>query len=148
MYSLKFLVGIKRKLFGSHFCILCKMKDEESEKYDHIFKILIIGDSGVGKSSILVRFTDDNFEEDQPCTIGIYRIQSYCFYVFIRSFFFHFQVSPPYNSKGVDFKTKEIKVNSKLINLTIWDTGNKITNRCTDIENCFVKACVSFDIGE
>lgn len=65
-----------------------------------------------------------------------------------EAFAFTTTVSPPYTPKGVDFKTKEIKVNSKLINLTIWDTGNKIINRCTDIENCFVKACISFDIGE
>jgi GTPase SAR1 family protein len=39
-------------------------------EYDHLFKLLIIGDSGVGKSSILLRFTEDDFEEDQPCTIG------------------------------------------------------------------------------
>lgn len=42
----------------------------EQSEYDQLFKILMIGDSGVGKSSILLRFTDDDFEEDQPCTIG------------------------------------------------------------------------------
>lgn len=66
----------------------------ESSDYDHVFKILLIGDSGVGKSSMLLRFTDDEFEEDRPCTIG------------------------------VDFKTKQIDFHSsKRINLTIWDTG-------------------------
>lgn len=39
-------------------------------EYDHLFKITIVGDSGVGKSSILVRYVDDDFEEDRPCTIG------------------------------------------------------------------------------
>ena len=38
--------------------------------YDHLFKLLLIGDSNVGKSSILVRFTDDDFDEDQSATIG------------------------------------------------------------------------------
>ena len=44
---------------------------QEKEEYDYLFKILLIGDSGVGKSSILLRFTEDEFEEDFPCTIGI-----------------------------------------------------------------------------
>jgi GTPase SAR1 family protein len=35
-------------------------------------QLLLIGDSGVGKSSLLLRFTDDLFEEMSP-TIGIYR---------------------------------------------------------------------------
>lgn len=63
--------------------------------YDHLFKLLIIGDSGVGKSSILLRFTEDDFEEDQPCTIG------------------------------VDFKVKMIEFANKKLNLTIWDTAGQ-----------------------
>ncbi|CAN8067553.1 unnamed protein product [Agarophyton chilense] len=38
--------------------------------FDETFKILLVGDSGVGKSSILLRFTDDVFEPMQP-TIGV-----------------------------------------------------------------------------
>ncbi|XP_033106236.1 ras-related protein Rab-18-like [Anneissia japonica] len=34
-------------------------------------KLLIIGESGVGKSSLLLRFTDDTFDPDQPATIGV-----------------------------------------------------------------------------
>eukprot|EP01102_Stenamoeba_stenopodia_P010227 TRINITY_DN3062_c0_g1_i1.p1 TRINITY_DN3062_c0_g1~~TRINITY_DN3062_c0_g1_i1.p1 ORF type:complete len:204 (+),score=45.76 TRINITY_DN3062_c0_g1_i1:451-1062(+) len=66
-----------------------------TNEYDHLFKLLIIGDSGVGKSSILLRFTEDDFEEDQPCTIG------------------------------VDFKVKMMDFANKKLNLTIWDTAGQ-----------------------
>ena len=54
------------------------------------FKLLLIGDSGVGKSSILTRFTDDRFEPDHAATIG------------------------------VDFKVKVIAVDGRSVKLTIW----------------------------
>lgn len=41
-----------------------------SEAFDHLFKILVIGDSGVGKSCLLVRFTSGKFEELSP-TVGV-----------------------------------------------------------------------------
>ena len=41
------------------------------EAYDHLFKLLLIGDAGVGKSSILLRFTDDTFDEHLQSTIGV-----------------------------------------------------------------------------
>ena len=34
-------------------------------------KLLIIGESGVGKSSLLLRFTDDAFDHEQAATIGV-----------------------------------------------------------------------------
>ena len=34
-------------------------------------KILIIGESGVGKSSLLLRFTDDAFDPEMAATIGV-----------------------------------------------------------------------------
>ena len=34
-------------------------------------KLLIIGESGVGKSSLLLRFTDDAFDPEQAATIGV-----------------------------------------------------------------------------
>eukprot|EP01097_Dermamoeba_algensis_P005001 TRINITY_DN3186_c0_g1_i1.p1 TRINITY_DN3186_c0_g1~~TRINITY_DN3186_c0_g1_i1.p1 ORF type:complete len:209 (+),score=27.64 TRINITY_DN3186_c0_g1_i1:118-744(+) len=69
--------------------------DKEELEYDYIFKILLIGDSGVGKSSILLRYTDDCFQEDQTCTIG------------------------------VDFKVKTLDIRGKRINLTMWDTAGQ-----------------------
>lgn len=58
-------------------------------------KILIIGESGVGKSSLLLRFTDDNFDPEQPLTIG------------------------------VDFKTKKLTVDGNTVKLAIWDTAGQ-----------------------
>uniref|UniRef100_A0A1B6CCN1 small monomeric GTPase n=1 Tax=Clastoptera arizonana TaxID=38151 RepID=A0A1B6CCN1_9HEMI len=58
-------------------------------------KILIIGESGVGKSSLLLRFTDDNFDPDQSLTIG------------------------------VDFKTKKLTVQGNTVKLAIWDTAGQ-----------------------
>lgn len=40
-------------------------------KYDYVFKFVIIGSSSVGKSSILKRFADDEFEDSYISTIGI-----------------------------------------------------------------------------
>lgn len=39
------------------------------QEFDHLFKLLLIGDSGVGKSTLLLSFTSDTFEELSP-TIG------------------------------------------------------------------------------
>ena len=46
------------------------MGDTQKE-YDYMFKLVIVGDSGVGKSSILIRFTDDQFADELGATIGI-----------------------------------------------------------------------------
>lgn len=58
-------------------------------------KILIIGESGVGKSSLLLRFTDDTFDIEQSATIG------------------------------VDFKVKTITVDGNTVKLAIWDTAGQ-----------------------
>jgi len=63
--------------------------------YDHLFKLLIIGDSGVGKSSILLRFADDMFSGSYITTIG------------------------------VDFKIRTITVDEEKVKLQIWDTAGQ-----------------------
>jgi small GTP-binding protein len=63
--------------------------------YDVLVKILLIGDSGVGKSNMLLKFTDDVFSENYMTTIGI------------------------------DFKTKNLELDKKTVKLQIWDTAGQ-----------------------
>ena len=63
-------------------------------------KVVILGDSGVGKSSILKKFYNNNFEEEVNSTIGC------------------------------EFKAKEIELNSQMIKLLIWDTAGQEVFRC------------------
>ena len=44
---------------------------DEDEKFDNIAKLLIIGNSGVGKTCILKQFVDDEFLETHLTTIGV-----------------------------------------------------------------------------
>ena len=48
-----------------------KMSKKKSKQFDYTFKIVMIGDSGVGKSCILLRFADDKFNESFYATIGV-----------------------------------------------------------------------------
>ena len=43
----------------------------KGKQFDYTFKIVMIGDSGVGKSCILLRFADDKFTENFYATIGV-----------------------------------------------------------------------------
>ena len=42
-----------------------------AEAYDHIFKIILVGDNGVGKSSIIRRFCEGTYAQDMDTTIGV-----------------------------------------------------------------------------
>jgi Ras-related protein Rab-1A len=64
-------------------------------EYDYLFKILLIGDSGVGKTAILSKFVDDQFIDNYISTIG------------------------------VDFRIKTIDLDNKIIKLQIWDTAGQ-----------------------
>ena len=46
------------------------MTSDDARAYDHLVKILLVGDSGVGKSSLLARFISDSFDEQGP-TVGV-----------------------------------------------------------------------------
>jgi Ras-related protein Rab-8A len=63
--------------------------------YDYLIKLLLIGDSGVGKSCLLLRFSDDSFTPSFITTIGI------------------------------DFKIRTIELEGKRIKLQIWDTAGQ-----------------------
>jgi len=59
-----------------------------------LFLVVLIGDSGVGKSNLLSRFTRNEFNLESKSTIG------------------------------VEFATRSIQVGGKVIKAQIWDTGN------------------------
>jgi len=67
----------------------------ESSNFDFLFKVVLIGDSGVGKSNLLSRFTRNEFNLDSKSTIG------------------------------VEFATRSITVDSKTIKAQIWDTAGQ-----------------------
>ncbi|KAI3386270.1 hypothetical protein SNEBB_007612 [Seison nebaliae] len=66
-----------------------------AKQYDFLFKLLLIGDSGVGKTCILFRFSEDAFNSTFISTIGI------------------------------DFKIRTIELDGKKIKLQIWDTAGQ-----------------------
>ena len=43
----------------------------QPRRYDYLFKLLLIGNSGVGKSCLLLRFADDTYTESYISTIGV-----------------------------------------------------------------------------
>uniref|UniRef100_A0A8C7E6Q7 small monomeric GTPase n=1 Tax=Naja naja TaxID=35670 RepID=A0A8C7E6Q7_NAJNA len=66
-----------------------------AKTYDYLFKLLLIGDSGVGKTCLLFRFSEDAFNTTFISTIGI------------------------------DFKIRTIELDGKKIKLQIWDTAGQ-----------------------
>jgi Ras-related protein Rab-11A len=65
------------------------------DDYDYLFKVVLIGDSGVGKSNLLSRFTRNEFSLESKSTIG------------------------------VEFATRSIHVDEKVVKAQIWDTAGQ-----------------------
>lgn len=61
----------------------------------YLIRLLIVGETGVGKTSLLVRFHENNFIYAQKATIG------------------------------VDYKAKEIDIDKETVKLQIWDTAGQ-----------------------
>jgi len=71
------------------------MSEDSAQDYDYLYKVVLIGDSGVGKSNLLSRFTRNEFSLETKSTIG------------------------------VEFATRSIQVDSKTIKAQIWDTAGQ-----------------------
>ncbi|CAH3153686.1 unnamed protein product [Porites evermanni] len=74
-------------------------------QFDYLFKLVLIGDSGVGKTCIIFRFVENKFDSSFITTIGI------------------------------DFKIRTVEIDGKKIKLQIWDTAGQdrfetITSTC------------------
>ena len=89
--------------FASNFRHL-KVKGKKKRKmaayraeddYDYLFKVVLIGDSGVGKSNLLSRFTRNEFNLESKSTIG------------------------------VEFATRSLNIEGKVIKAQIWDTAGQ-----------------------
>lgn len=63
-------------MFFYGFSVLALSSNKMAKTYDYLFKLLLIGDSGVGKTCILFRFSEDAFNTTFISTIGKSRLVS------------------------------------------------------------------------
>ena len=77
-----------------------------NQEYDYLFKLLLIGNSSVGKSSLLYRFVDNSWDENFVPTIGVDFVRIYINNIYIQ-------------------KLKTLEINGKKVKLQIWDTAGQ-----------------------
>lgn len=65
------------------------------DQYDYIWKVVLVGDSGVGKTNLLSRFTRNEFNAESKSTIG------------------------------VEFATRNVNIKGKMVRAQIWDTAGQ-----------------------
>lgn len=54
----------------TQFAVTCLLQNM-AKNYDYLFRLLLVGDSGVGKTCILIRFVENTFSSSYISTIGI-----------------------------------------------------------------------------
>ncbi|TSP09094.1 Phosphatidylinositol 4-phosphate 5-kinase type-1 gamma [Bagarius yarrelli] len=85
----------ERKFDSKSSPLVFSIMGNRDDEYDFLFKVVLIGDSGVGKSNLLSRFTRNEFNLESKSTIG------------------------------VEFATRSIQVDGKTIKAQIWDTAGQ-----------------------
>merc|ERR1712113_28111 len=91
-HPLLFLPSLSLSLSLSLILSVSMHKEEENMEYDLLYKVVLMGDSEVGKSNLLSRYTRNEFNPETKSTIG------------------------------VEFATRNIEVEDKIIKAQIWDT--------------------------
>lgn len=75
--------------------IMSNLYGDFNQKIDYVFKVVLIGDSAVGKSQLLARFSRNEFNTETKATIG------------------------------VEFQTKTLVIDQKTVKAQIWDTAGQ-----------------------
>ena len=93
-------------------------QEEEEEEYDYLFKLILVGDSYVGKTNIMSQYIKKEFNLNSKSTVG------------------------------VEFGTKIIKIDDKIVKTQIWDTAGQ--ERYKSITSAYYKgakgAFIVYDI--
>ncbi|XP_074794479.1 ras-related protein Rab-13 isoform X1 [Natator depressus] len=94
-----------------------------AKSYDHLFKLLLIGDSGVGKTCLIIRFAEDNFTSTYISTIvkELPLPNPHCPWARSGAS----RCRPSAMRPGIDFKIRTVEIEGKKIKLQVWDTAGQ-----------------------